>query len=82
MATDPDEHPDPKVRWYHRRIMAYSALAGIVAFGVAALVLAVSGFAERLATVEAILITVIVSLVGVVGAYMGGTIWSNLKLGK
>lgn len=80
--TDSDEHPQPAVRWLHRRIMAYSALGGIGAFGLVAMLLVVFGFAEGLAQVDNIIITIILSLVGVVGAYMGGTIWSNLRLGK
>lgn len=69
------DHPDPAIRWRHRRRMAYIAMLGLVLFPVLFV------FTENTALAE-IAWPVMATLGGVVGAYVGFSTWDTVTIAR
>lgn len=67
------DHPDPKIRWQHRRRMAYAALAGLIAYPALFL------FADS-THLASVAWPVMSTLGAVVGAYVGFATWESVRI--
>ena len=71
-----EHHPDPIVRWRHRRMMAYIALAGGLLYPF--LILAVP--ADKAEFLEGIAWLFYFFTGSVVGGYIGSSVWETVKI--
>ena len=68
-----EDHPDPKTRWYHRRIMAYTAAVAGLSFPL--LLLAVES-----ADLSPIAWPFYAFVGSIVGLYIGSSAWESIKI--
>lgn len=69
------DHPDPSIRWRHRRRMAYMSMIGLLLYPVLFVI------TENVALAE-IAWPVMVTLGGVVGAYVGFSTWDTVSIAR
>jgi len=75
MAGELTDHPDPKTRWFHRRVMAYLAMVGLLAYPVLFLL----ADSPHLANVAWPVMTALGSVVGI---YTGASTWESVNINK
>ena len=71
MAEQP---PVPEVKMTNRRRVAWLSIGCVIGYGIAAMAMP-----ERASQVNAIIISVVGALIGVVIVYMGGAVAMNMK---